>query len=79
MRSKPLHQEKVVEDPSQGTIYLISVGIPGNHQDIPDEYYAVVYDEGGWQYQHLEIKGNRLSYRSLDINGNTKDSLIIEK
>jgi hypothetical protein len=79
MRSKPLHREQVVEDPSQGTIYLISVGIPGNHQDIPDDYYAEAYDEGGWQYQYLEIKGNRLSYRSLDIYGNTKDSLIIKK
>jgi hypothetical protein len=69
----------VVEHLSQGTVYVISVGIPGNHENMPPEEYAEVRDGKGWLYQHMEINGNRLIYKSLDVNGNTKDSLIIEK
>ena len=44
MRSKPIFNEQVVEDPSRGTVYVISVGIPGNHENMPDEEYAEVRD-----------------------------------
>ena len=79
MRSKPIYNEQVAEHPSSGTVYIISVGIPGDHENIPPEYYAEVSDEGGWLYQHIEINGNVLIYKSLDITGNIKDTFIIEK
>ncbi len=79
MRSKPIFNEQVVELVSQGTVYVISVGIPGNHENMPDEDYAEVRDGRGWLYQHMEIKDNVLIYKSLDINGNIRDSFIIEK
>jgi len=46
---------------------------------MPVEDYAEVRDERGWLYQHIEINGNVLIYKSLDINGNIKDTFIIEK
>ena len=79
MRSKPILNEQVVEHVSQGTVYVISVGIPGNHENMPDEEYAEVRDGKGWLYQHMEIKDNILIYKSLDIHGNIKDSLTIVK
>jgi len=79
MRSKPIFNEQVVEHLSQGTVYVISVGIPGNHENMPDEDYAEHRDGKGWLYQHMEINGDRLIYKSLDINGNIKDTFIIEK
>ncbi len=79
MRSKPIFNEQVVELVSQGTVYVISVGIPGNHENMPDEDYAEVRDGTGWLYQHMEINDNVLIYKSLDINGNIRDSFIIEK
>jgi hypothetical protein len=79
MRSKPINNEQVVDHPSRGTIYIISVGIPGNHENIPDEYYAEITDGSGWVYQHIEIDGNELIYKSLDLDGNIKDTFIIEK
>ncbi len=79
MRSKPIYNEQVVEQAAQGTVYVISVGIPGNHENIPDEVYAEVRDGKGWLYQHMEIKDNVLIYRSLDINGNIRDTFTIEK
>jgi hypothetical protein len=79
MRTKPICNERVVGDPSQGTIYVISVGIPGNHENMPPEDYAEVRDGKGWLYQHMEIEGNRLTYKSLDINGKSVDAFTIEK
>jgi hypothetical protein len=46
---------------------------------MPYEEYAEVRDEKGWLYQHVEIKGHLLTYKSLDINGNIKDAFTIEK
>jgi len=79
MRSLPIFNEQVVEQHSQGTVYVISVGIPGNHENMPDEAYAEHRDGKGWLYQHMEINGKRLIYKSLDIDGNIKDTFIIEK
>jgi len=79
MRSKPIYNEQVVDSPSRGTVYIISVGIPGNHQNIPGEDYAQVTDGGGWLYQHIEVNGNELIYKSLDIEGNIKDEFVIRK
>jgi len=79
MRSKPILNEQVVEHVSQGIVYVISVGIPGNHENMPDEDYAEVRDGSGWLYQHMEIKDNILIYKSPDIQGNIIDSLKIIK
>jgi len=79
MRSLPIFKEELVEHHAQGTVYVISVGIPGNHENMPEEEYAEVRDGQGWLYQHMEIVGDRLIYKSLDINGNIKDEFVIEK
>jgi len=79
MRSLPIYNEEVVEHLSQGTVYVISVGIPGNQENMPEEEYAGVCDGQGWLYQHMEIDGDRLIYKSLDINGTIKDEFLIEK
>ncbi len=79
MRSKPIFNGRVVEHVSQGTVYVISVGIPGNHENMPDEDYAEVRDGRGWLYQHMEIQDDILIYKSLDINGNIMDVFTIEK
>lgn len=79
MRSKPINNDQIVEDFSQGTIYVISIGIPNNHVNMPPEDYAEVRDGKGWLYQHMEIKGNKLIYKSLDIEGNILDEFVIEK
>lgn len=79
MRSKPIYNEQVVEQAAQGTVYVISVGIHGNHENMPDEVYTEVRDGKGWLYQHMEINDNVLIYKSLDINGNIRDTFTIEK
>ncbi len=79
MRSKPMKNEKVVGSPAEGTIYVISVGIPGNHKHIPPQYYSESVDKKGWRYQYIEIDDHTLRYQSLDVDGNVKDSMIIKK
>ncbi len=79
LRSKPINNDQIVDDVSKGTIYTISVGIPGNHENMPPEDYAEVRDGKGWLYQHMEIDGNKLIYKSLDIEGNVIDEFVIVK
>ncbi len=79
MRSKPIKGGKVVDDPGQGTIYTVSVGIPGNHEDIGTEAYAVQRYAKGNFYQHVEINGNYLKYTTYDQNGEIADAFEINK
>jgi hypothetical protein len=79
MRSKPVFNEKVVGNYSNGTVYVISVGIPGDHENLPAEDYVVVQDKNGWRYQYIEINNNKLVYKSLDIDGNIRDEFVISK
>lgn len=79
LRTKPMFAGKEVSDPSKGTIYLMSISIPGKQDEWLPEDYAVVRYPDGPLYQHMAIKGNTLTYRSLDPAGNLKDELIIKK
>ncbi len=79
MRSKPMYAEKPVLSPAQGTIYTISISIPSQHKNWPDEPYAAARFQSGPVYQHLRIDKDELTYRCLDVNGKVKDELKIVK
>jgi hypothetical protein len=79
LRTKPMFNDKAVATPAQGTIYTMSISIPGKQEDWPKEDYAVVRYPDGPLYQHISIKGNKLSYKCLDPEGNVKDELVIVK
>jgi hypothetical protein len=79
LRTKPMFANKAVDSPAKGTIYTMSISIPGKQERWPDEDYAVKRYKDGPLYQHISIKGNKLHYRCLDPEGALKDELIIEK
>ncbi|MCE7058485.1 metallophosphoesterase family protein [Dyadobacter sp. CY343] len=79
LRTKPMFAGKSVDSPSKGTIYTMSISIPGKQERWPEEEYAVKRYKDGPLYQHISIKGNKLHYRCLDPEGVLKDELIIEK
>lgn len=79
MRSKPINNQQVVNEPSDGTIYVISVGIPSRGGDMPPESYAVARDSKGWLYQYIDINDEVMSYKAIDFEGNTIDAFTIEK
>ena len=79
MRSKPMKAGKVAESYNDGTAYIISLGIPGRQEEISEEPYAAVRELNGWLYQHIQIDGNRLSYKSINAGGSLIDSFEIVK
>lgn len=79
MRSKPLNDGKTVKSFADGTIYVISLAIPGRQNEIPDEPYAEVRELKCSLYQYFKIEGNKLKYKSENIHGEIVDSFEIVK
>ena len=79
LRTKPMFNGKAVLSPANGTIYTMSISIPGKQEEWPAEDYAVVRYPDGPLYQHISIVGNKLVYKCLDPDGKVKDELVIEK
>jgi hypothetical protein len=79
LRTQPINGDKAVATPAEGTIYTMSISIPGKQVRWPDEEYAVVRYKDGPLYQHIAINGNTLSYKCYDPEGNVKDELVIKK
>jgi hypothetical protein len=81
MRSHPINRGQPVASPAEGTIHVISIGIPGRggERQLPSNDYAATKFRGVALYQTFDIDGNKLVYRAYDADGNVKDELIIEK
>lgn len=79
LRTKPINNGKVVADVSKGTIYTMSISIPGKQEEWPAEDYAVVRYPDGPLYQHITIKGDTFSLKCYDPEGKVKDELVIKK
>ncbi|KQS24842.1 metallophosphoesterase family protein [Dyadobacter sp. Leaf189] len=79
LRTKPMHAGKPAASPAEGTIYTMSISIPGKQEQWPDESYAVVRYKDGPLYQHISIKDGELHYKCLDPAGKLKDELVIRK
>jgi len=79
LRTKPMFKDKEVASPAKGTIYLMSISIPGKQERWPKEDYAVVANKDGPLYQHISIKGNTLYYKCYNPEGEVKDELTITK
>lgn len=79
MRSKPMNNGKVVDSFKDGTIYTVSIGTVGNHDNIGEEPYAEKRYKKGQYYQHMEIDNDVLKYTTYDKEGNVVDEITIEK
>jgi len=79
MRSHPIHGDKVVGSPKNGTIHLISIAIPGPEREFPPADYAIKQYRGDAMYQTFRIEGNRLEFKAHLSDGSVYDELIIEK
>ena len=79
LRTRPMKNGWPVESPADGTIYIISVGLPGRERPrkVPD--YVEKYMSGGPWYQKLDINGKQLVYRTYDEDARVCDEMIIEK
>jgi predicted phosphodiesterase len=79
MRSKPINHGKVVNSFKEGTVYAVSIGTNGNHDDIGQEPYAEKRYKDGQFYQHMEIKEGILKYTTYNKEGKIVDVLLIDK
>ena len=79
LRTKPMFNGKAVSSSANGTIYTMSISIPGKQEEWPAEDYAVIRYPDGPLYQHISIVGNKLVYKCLDPEGKVRDELVIEK
>lgn len=71
--------EKPVASPADGTIYVISIAIPDDDGPIPEQYYAEVQLNGEMLYQTVDIKGDSLVYKAMNIDGVVRDQMVIIK
>ncbi len=79
LRSKPMRDGKPAASPAEGTIYLVSVGIPSRDWSGGGPEYADVIFSGPALYQTLRIDGNTLELRAFSADGQERDRLTIAK
>jgi acid phosphatase type 7 len=80
LRTYPMYDEKRVDSPAEGTIYIVSnSGTKMYGQD--DRFYTEVgfTNVSTFQVLDITIDGDRLEYRTYDHDGELRDEFIIEK
>jgi predicted phosphodiesterase len=79
MRSKPINNGKVVDSFNKGTVYAVSIGTNGNHDDIGEESYAETRYKDGQFYQHMTLTDTFLKYTTYNQDGKIVDEFVIKK
>jgi hypothetical protein len=79
LRTRPIKNGQLMDSPSDGTVYIISVAVPGRERPRRLPGFVEKYMSGGPWYQKLDIDGNRLVYRAYDADGKVCDEFVIEK
>lgn len=78
-RTKPIRGGKVVDSPADGTIYIHTVGVASGDVTEGSTEIAAKWIDQGQLYQKFDIDGNRLQYKTYDIEGRVRDAFVIEK
>jgi len=68
-----------VSSPAEGTIYMITVAVPGNGWEMPHPEFSAVNFCCDPVYGLFEIDGNHLASRVYDIEGKLRDEFTIDK
>jgi Purple acid Phosphatase, N-terminal domain/Calcineurin-like phosphoesterase len=80
VRTHPINHGSRVASPTKGTVYLVTVSVPTRPGPMSKPDYVAVAEHPGLPlYQVFTINGKRLITRSCDLEGKTRDELVIEK
>ncbi len=80
LRSKPLRGGKVVASPKDGTIYCVTISIPGDMRRMRKPKYAEIADFSKKAFCNaFTIDGNRCTMQAMDQDGNICDEVTVEK
>jgi hypothetical protein len=69
----------LADAPGHGTVYVISVALPGRERTRKPAPYVAKYMSGGPWYQKIDIAGKRLIYRAYNTEHKVCDQFTIEK
>ncbi len=80
LRSKPLRGGKVVDSPKDGTIYCVTVSIPGDMRRPQKPDYAEFTDFSPKAFCNaFTVDGNRCTMQAMDQDGKICDEVTVEK
>lgn len=79
LRTKPIYNGEIVANPAEGTLYLMSIGTTGKNKEMKSADYVEIQFAADHLFQHVEIDGNTLRYSSYGVEGERKDSFVINK
>ncbi len=80
LRTYPMYDEKPVDSPAEGTIYLVTVsGTKYYDQAERDTTAFGMVNTSTYQVLDIKIEGNRLTYKAYDLEGKVRDEFVIEK
>ncbi len=80
LRTHPMNNNEPQEDPSEGTIYIVSVSGVKMYDQSDRDYTAFgMTNVSTYQTLDIQVVGDRLLYRSYDIDDNLRDEIEIVK
>ena len=80
LRTYPMKDQQRVDSPAEGTIYIISVSGTKMYEQKDHDYIEVGFTNvATYQLLDIQIDGNKLTYTSYDIEGEVRDTFVIEK
>lgn len=80
LRTWPMRDQKRVDSPREGTIYIVSVSGTKYYEQGEFDYTEFgMTNVSTYQVLDIQIEGNKLTYKAYDIDGNVRDEFVIEK
>lgn len=80
LRTYPLKAGQRVASPAEGTVYLVSVSGTKFYEQAKRDYTEVgMTNVATYQVLDIQISGDRLVYRAIDLDGTVRDRFVIEK
>lgn len=80
LRTYPMHNEKQVDSPREGTIYIVSVSGTKYYDQGDFDYTEFgMTNTSTYQVLDIQIDGDTLTYKAYDAEGNVRDEFVIQK
>jgi disulfide bond formation protein DsbB len=78
MRSYPMRGGEIVDSPSEGAVYFVSVSGTKYYDQVDRDYIAKGFEEVS-TYQVIDIDGPTMTYTAYTLDGEEVDKLVIDK
>jgi 3',5'-cyclic AMP phosphodiesterase CpdA len=80
LRTYPLKDQRRVDRPQDGTVYVVSVSGTKFYEQAPRDYTEFGLTRvATYQVLDLQVSGPRLVYRAYDLDGTLRDHFVVEK